>query len=174
MPRKNSIRCSNFKVVGIDPGLAGTGVGVVSGDGRTVASYSFGSIETDKDDHLCFRLDHIYSKTLEFLCQQSPDLVVLEDIFSLPKYPNSGITLGKVTGVLLLAAFKSGASVEELSVREAKKLVSGTGSADKHQVERAVRNYLNHPEQIKPFHASDALALAIAGFYRYYQKISTL
>lgn len=163
-----------IKVVGIDPGLAGTGIGLLQGDGRRVTSYSFGSIKTDKNDTICVRLDHIYSKVLAFLCEQTPDLVVLEDIFSLQKYPNSGITLGKVTGVLLLAAYKSGASVEELAVREAKKLVSGTGSADKYQVERAVRNYLDHPEPIKPFHASDALALAIAGFYRYgRQRLST-
>ncbi len=156
-----------IKVIGIDPGLAGTGIGLIQGDGQSVSAYSFGSIKTDKDDTLYCRLDHIYSRILDFLCEHSPDLVVLEDIFSLQKYPSSGITLGKVTGVLLLAAYKSGASIEELSVREAKKLVSGTGSADKYQVERAVRNYLNHPEPIKPFHASDALALAIAGFYRY-------
>ncbi|MBF0469050.1 MAG: crossover junction endodeoxyribonuclease RuvC, partial [Desulfamplus sp.] len=119
-----------IKVIGIDPGLAGTGIGIVQGDGRTVSAYSFGSISTDKNESIYLRLNHIYTKSLEFLCQQSPDIVVLEDIFSLKQYPGSGITLGKVTGVLLLAAYKSGASICEISVKEAKKLVSGTGSAD--------------------------------------------
>jgi len=154
------------KVIGIDPGLAGTGVGLVQGDGRTVSAYSFGSISTDKNDSLSLRLDRIYTQALEFLCQQSPDIVVIEDIFSLKQYPNSAITLGKVTGVLLLAAHKSGASICEIAVKEAKKLISGTGCADKYQVEKSVRHFLNHPEAIRPFHASDALALAIAGFFR--------
>ncbi len=155
-----------IKVIGIDPGLAGTGIGLVQGDGRKVSAYSFGSINTDKKESLYLRLNSIYSQTLDFLCQQSPDIVVLEDIFSLKQYPNSGITLGKVTGVLLLAAHKSGASIQEISVKEAKKLISGSGGADKYQVERAVRNFLNHPKEIRPFHSSDALALAIAGFFR--------
>lgn len=154
------------KVIGIDPGLAGTGIGLIQGDGCKVSAYSFGSITTDKDDSLSFRLNRIYTQTLEFLCHHSPDIVVIEDIFSLKQYPNSAISLGKVTGVLLLAAHKSGASIHELSVKEAKKLVSGTGSADKYQVEKSVRHFLNHHEAIRPFHASDALALAIAGFFR--------
>ncbi|MBF0202692.1 MAG: crossover junction endodeoxyribonuclease RuvC [Desulfamplus sp.] len=160
-----------MKVVGIDPGLAGTGVGVVYGDGTGPLSYSFGSIVTDSGDELCVRLEQIYSKTLNFLRDQSPDLVVLEDIFSLGKYPGSGITLGKVSGVLLLAACQCGAATKELTVTEAKKVISGTGSADKHQVEKAVRYHLNHPGPIRPFHASDALALAIAGFYRHIKQL---
>ncbi|SLM32946.1 Crossover junction endodeoxyribonuclease RuvC [Desulfamplus magnetovallimortis] len=168
MQRKNSKVCSKIKVVGIDPGLAGTGVGLIHSNGlRRISGYAFGSIKTSSNDALCLRLEHIYSETLKFLNEQSPDIVVLEDIFSLGKYPGSGITLGKVTGVLLLAACQSGATTTEISVREAKKIISGTGSADKHQVEKSVRSFLDHPEPIRPFHASDALALAIAGFFRY-------
>lgn len=161
-----------LKVIGIDPGLAGTGIGLVQGDGQKISGYSFGSINTDKKDSLYLRLNLIYTQTLDFLCKQSPDIVVLEDIFSLKQYPNSGITLGKVTGVLLLAAYKSGASIYEIPVKEAKKLVSGAGSADKYQVEKSVRNFLNHPKEIRPFHSSDALALAIAGFFRYCKQSS--
>jgi len=160
-----------LKVVGLDPGLAGTGIGVVQGDGVMVSGYSFGSINTKKQDPLYLRLNTIYTKIQEFLSLQKPDLVVLEDVFSLEKYPGSGILLGKVTGVLLLAAFKAGSTIEEISVREAKKVVSGSGNADKFQVERSVRNLLNHPEPIRPFHSSDALALALAGFFRCGSKL---
>lgn len=154
------------KVVGIDPGLAGTGIGVIEGKNARVANYSFGSIATDKNDPIHLRLNTIFTKVHEFLCLQKPDLVVIEDIFSLEKYPGSGIMLGKVSGVLHVAAFKAGAGVEELTVREAKRVITGSGSADKDQVERSVRNILNHPDPIRPFHASDALALALAGFFR--------
>ena len=155
------------KVVGIDPGLAGTGIGVIEGNRQKITGYSFGSISTEAKDPIHFRLHTIYSKILDFLCQQQPDHVVIEDIYSLEKYPGSGIMLGKVSGVLLVAAYKAGLDVAEISVREAKKIVTGNGSADKHQMERAVRNLLAHTEPIRPFHASDALGLALTGYYRY-------
>ncbi|MCF6247278.1 MAG: crossover junction endodeoxyribonuclease RuvC [Desulfobacula sp.] len=158
---------SILKVVGIDPGLAGTGIGVVEGNKNNICGYSFGSIATDAKDPTPRRLHTIYSKTIAFLQQQKPDYVVIEDIYSLEKYPGSGIMLGKISGVLLLAAYETGLDVEEIPVREVKKIVSGNGSADKHQVERAVRNLLNHNGMIRPFHASDALGLALTGYYRH-------
>jgi crossover junction endodeoxyribonuclease RuvC len=156
-----------IKVVGIDPGLSGTGIGIVFGDGKDIEGYSFGSISTPTTDSIQLRLNTIYSKTFDFLCDQKPDFVVIEDIYSLEKYPRSGIMLGKVSGVLLVAVYKAGVEVDEIPVREVKKIISGNGSADKHQLERSVRNILKHEEPIRPFHASDALALALTGFYRY-------
>ena len=160
-----------IKVVGIDPGLAGTGIGVIEGNSKEILGYSFGSIATDVKDPIHFRLHTIYSKTLDFLCEQQPDYVGIEDIYSLEKYPGSGIMLGKVSGVLLVAAYKAGLDVEEIPVRQVKKIVSGNGGADKFQMERAVRNLLKHKEPIRPFHASDALGLALTGYYRYKSKL---
>ncbi len=156
-----------IKVVGIDPGLAGTGIGVIRGEKSIVHKYSFGSINTEKKDPTCVRLNIIYTKVFDFLKSENPDLVVIEDIYSLEKYPKSGIMLGKVVGVLLIASYQAGAKIEEVSVREVKKVVSGNGNADKFQVEEATRNFLNHKEPIRPFHASDALALALTGLFRY-------
>lgn len=155
-----------IKVVGIDPGLAGTGVGVVEGDAARIVGYSFGSVTTDSQDPTHHRLNLIYTKIFDFLTRQKPDYVIIEDIYSLEKYPGSGIMLGKVSGVLLLAAYKAGLNTEEIAVREVKKIISGNGSADKYQMERAVRNLLGHDAPIRPFHASDALGLAITGYYR--------
>jgi len=160
-----------IKVVGIDPGLAGTGIGVIGGNKKEIIEYSFGSITTDAKDPIHFRLHTIYSKTLDFLCEQQPDYMVIEDIYSLEKHPGSGIMLGKVSGVLLVAAYKAGLDVEEIPVREVKKIISGNGSADKHQMERAVRNLLKHEGSIRPFHASDALGLALTGYYRYKRRL---
>jgi len=156
-----------MKIVGIDPGLAGTGIGLIEGNTRNIDRYSFGSISTKAGEPAPARLDDIYSKVRDFLVEQSPDLVVIEDIYSLEKYPGSCIMLGKVSGVILLAAFRAGARIEEVSVREVKKIISGNGSADKFQVERSVRHLLNHDVPIRPFHASDALGLALTGLYRY-------
>ncbi len=155
------------KVVGIDPGLAGTGIGVIEGSAQKICGYSFGSIATRADDSVSSRLNVIYSKVLDFLCEQKPDHVVLEDIYSLEEYPGSGIMLGKVSGAILVASYQAGLSVEEIPVRKVKKIISGNGSADKYQVERSVRNILYHTEPIRPFHASDALGLALTGYYKY-------
>ena len=156
-----------MKIVGIDPGLAGTGIGVIEGGRRGIDAYSFGSIETDSKASVPSRLNTIYDKTATLLKDQNPDLVVVEDIYSLEKYPGSGIMLGKVSGIIQVAAFRADIRVEEIAVKEAKKVISGNGGSDKFQMERSVRHLLNHPAPIRPFHASDALGLALTGYYRY-------
>ena len=157
-------------IIGIDPGLSATGVGIVRGTGSDVAGYSFGSINTSKSKPLPRRLDHIFSKLLQVLNHEKPDLMVIEDAFSLAKFPKSGITLGQVTGVVMLAGCRSGVSSIEIPVREAKQVLTGNGNASKMQLEESVRHRLKHPSPIRPYHASDALGLALIGFYRYYEN----
>ncbi len=156
-----------IKIIGIDPGLADTGIGIITGHNFTIEDYSFGSISTSKELSLPIRLEIIYSKVLSVLEKETPQLIVVEDIFSLKRYPKSGILLGKVTGVILLAASHTKIPVIEIPVREAKKVLSGNGNATKSQLEKTVRHLLNHNGKISPDHASDALALAIIGLYRF-------
>jgi crossover junction endodeoxyribonuclease RuvC len=156
-----------FKVVGIDPGLAATGIGIVSGRGVAVAGYSFGCIQTSKSTCLSQRLDHIFSRLMQLFTTETPELVVVEDVFSLKEYPKSGICLGQVSGVVLLAAARTGLSAVQVPVREAKQALTGNGNASKAQLEAAVRRLLGHPSPIRPSHSADALGLAIIGLYRY-------
>ncbi len=155
------------KIIGIDPGLSATGVGIVKGTGFKINGYSFGSIYTSKKNSLPCRLDQIFSKLILFLRDEQPDLMVVEDVFSLSKYPKSGITLGKVTGVILLAGRQNNVPINEVPVREAKQILTGNGNASKIQLEKTVRHLLNMTSPIRPYHASDAMALAIIGMYRY-------
>jgi crossover junction endodeoxyribonuclease RuvC len=154
------------KIIGIDPGLAGTGIGIVHGMAMQVEGYAYGSIQTSKSHSLPARLEKIYTELTDVLKEESPDLMVVEDVFSLQKYPKSGINLGKVSGVVLLAGCQLGIPVMEVAVREAKQILSGNGKASKSQLERTVRQLLKHHEPIRPYHASDALALALIGLYR--------
>jgi len=156
-----------IKIIGIDPGLSATGIGIVRGIGSTIKGYSFGSINTSKNNSLPDRLDHIYSKLLQILKDENPDVMVMEDVFSLGKYPKSGIALGQVSGVVMLAGHRTGVSSIAVPVREAKQVLTGSGNARKQQLEEAVRHRLQHPTPIRPFHASDALGLALIGLYRY-------
>ena len=156
-----------IKIIGIDPGLSATGIGIIRGIGSKIKGYSFGSINTSKNNSLPDRLDHIYSKLLQILKDENPDVMVMEDVFSLGKYPKSGITLGQVSGVVMLAGHRKGVSSIAVPVREAKQVLTGSGNARKQQLEEAVRHRLQHPTPIRPFHASDALGLALIGLYRY-------
>ena len=159
-----------IKIIGIDPGLSATGIGIVRGNGSKILGYSFGSINTSKHKPLPNRLGHIFSKILQILNAEKPDLMVLEDVFSLSEYPKSGITLGQVTGVVMLAACQADVASVEIAVREAKQVLTGNGSASKMQLEESVRHRLSHKSIIRPYHASDALGLALIGFYRYYEN----
>jgi crossover junction endodeoxyribonuclease RuvC len=156
-----------IKIIGIDPGLAATGVGIVRGHGSRIDGYSFGSISTSKNSSLPRRLEKIFSRLSQILIQEQPDLMVVEDVYSLAKYPKSGIILGQVTGVVMLAGVQAAVSSMEIPVREAKQVLTGNGNASKIQLEIAVRHQLNHAEPIRPLHASDAMGLALIGMYRY-------
>jgi crossover junction endodeoxyribonuclease RuvC len=159
------------KIIGIDPGLSATGIGIVRGLGAKIDSYSFGSIHTSKTTSLPSRLDKIFSKLLQLLKSEKPDLMVIEDVYSLNRYPKSGILLGQVTGVIQLAGFHAAVTTVEVPVREAKQILTGNGNASKEQLEKAVRHRLNHKTCIKPVHASDAAGLALIGLYRYQDKV---
>lgn len=155
------------KVIGIDPGLAATGVGIVTGKGLAVAGYSCGMIRTEKTLATAARLESLFARLGCVIADERPDLMVVEDVYSLSKFPKSGIVLGKVIGVILLAACRSGLPVAEVPVREAKKVLTGSGNAGKDQLERAVRHQLKLTDPIRPDHLSDALALALIGLFRY-------
>ena len=155
-----------LKIIGIDPGLADTGIGIVEGINMNISSYSFGCISTKKENTTSKRLFEIYSNISELLKKESPNIMVIEEVFSLPSNPQSGISLARVSGVIMLAAFKQKIPIFEISVKEVKRNLSGNGNATKAQLEIAVRNLLDHKEKISPSHSSDALGLAIIGLYR--------
>lgn len=156
-----------IKIVGIDPGLAETGVGIVCGSGMKVTSFAYGVITTEKRLPVEQRLECIFSRITEVLEQHRPEQMVVEAVFSLARNPRSGITLAKAAGVILLAGSRAGIPVMEIPVREAKQVLTGNGQSSKSQLELAVRHNLGHTAPIRPDHGSDALALALIGLYRF-------
>ncbi len=156
-----------LKVIGIDPGLAATGFGVVQGSGSRIGDYVFGTIRTSKAETLPSRLHRIFSEVCSILNSEKPELMVIEDIFSLKQYPKSSIALGKVSGVILLACSQCGIVTMEVPVREVKRILTGNGNANKNQIERSVRRFLKRDTPITPSHASDAIALALVGLFRH-------
>ncbi len=155
------------KVVGIDPGLAATGIAVIEGENLSIAGYSYGCIRTSSRQKVPVRLNRIYNQLTSFLKEQNPDFIVVEDAFSLERFPKSGIVLGKVLGVILLSCCRLELPVQEIAVRTAKQVLTGSGGAGKKQLAESVRSRLGHPGHIRPYHAADAMALAMAGLFRH-------
>ncbi len=152
-------------ILGIDPGLASTGFGVISCEGLTPSLLKCGYIKTSKTDEMSRRLFHIYSDISHLLETMTPDLVAVENIFSLVRYPRAGIILGGVIGIIYLSVFQNNISMKEISPKEVKNALVGSGSADKEQVRRTVQAMLKM-EGKTSFHAADALAVALTAFYR--------
>lgn len=157
----------SINVIGVDPGIADTGFGIVRGYGSLIRDYTFGTIRTSKTETLPSRLHRIFSELCSILNSGKSDLMVIEDIFSLKQYPKSSIALGKVCGVILLAGSQHGVPAMELPAKEVKRVLTGNGNATKDQMERAVRHFLKRDTPITPSHASDAIALALVGLFRY-------
>ena len=132
-----------------------------------IEDYSFGSIKTSSRSPISDRLDKIFSEIHVILKDEKPDLMVVEDVFFLKENPKSGITLGKVIGVILLAGCRAEVPAIEVPVREAKQILTGNGNASKIQLETTVRHILNIGTPIRPYHASDAIALALIGLFRH-------
>lgn len=159
-------------VIGIDPGLAETGYGVVKGIGLKANLVAYSTVTTSSRDPLPDRLRQIYAEIKQTLQLYRPALMVVEDVFFLKQYPKSGIILGKVSGVILLAGAGLHLPVLEIPVREAKQVLTGNGNSSKQQLEKSVRSLLNMDKKITPFHASDGLALALIGLFRHAPELS--
>jgi crossover junction endodeoxyribonuclease RuvC len=157
----------SLKVIGIDPGLANTGFGIVEGNGPRIKGHAFGTIRTSKSEDLAFRLNHIFSELCSILTSEKPNLIVIEGVFSVKQYPKSGIALGQVCGAVLVAGAQCGVPTKEIPAREVKRVLTGNGNASKAQMERAVRHLLGRQRAISPSHASDAVALAVVGLLRH-------
>ncbi|MDD3719171.1 MAG: crossover junction endodeoxyribonuclease RuvC [Actinomycetota bacterium] len=147
-------------ILGIDPGLASTGYGVVEKKEGLLRPLGFGGIDTSPREPLSSRLDKIYSEVRELIERYHPDLLVLEELF-FNKNARSAMVVGQARGGIILAAAHAGIGVEEYTPLQVKQTLVGHGRADKRQVEYMVRTLLHIEGDIGSSHASDALALAV-------------
>ncbi len=148
-------------VLGIDPGTATTGYGLVRAraDGRLEAT-AYGIIETPSSLATHRRLSMLYHHLTELLLLHRPDSCAVEKLF-FQRNISTAITVGQARGVVLLAVAEAGLEVGEYTPNEVKQAVVGYGSAAKRQVQDMVRVLLNLPEIPRPDDAADALAVAI-------------
>jgi len=152
-------------ILGIDPGLASTGFGVIRCDKTATSLLKCGYIKTSQREHISNRLFQIHSDINFLICTLQPDLVAIENVFSLIKYPKAGILLGGVLGAIYLSVFQKNIPIVEITSKEIKNSLTGYGGASKQQIRSAVKKLLK-VNNLKSFHASDALAIALTAFYR--------
>jgi crossover junction endodeoxyribonuclease RuvC len=151
-------------ILGIDPGTAVTGFGVIEAKSNAVSFVDGGTIETDSRAPLPERLAVIHAAIEQRLSRHTPQRVAIEQAFY-AKNVHTTLLLGHARGVLMLAAHRAGAIIAEYSPREIKKAVTGNGSAEKSQVEYMVRMLLSLPAVSMRSDAYDALAVALCDFH---------
>jgi crossover junction endodeoxyribonuclease RuvC len=151
-------------VLGIDPGTACTGYGVIQGDGPGTGLVSLvecGVIRTKARDPLASRLHEIYEGVAELLQRHHPDALSVEDVFY-AKNVRTTVVLGHARGVVLLAGQQAKVDIHELPPAEIKKAIVGTGAATKEQVQFMLTRLLRLKSVPQPTDAADGVAAALA------------
>lgn len=153
------------KVLGIDPGLASTGYGLVAVDGARSRHLAHGVIATASGLASGERLNIIFTELTALIDRFRPDEGAVEEIY-FAKNSKTAIAVAQAKGVILLAFAARGLPVAEYSPPEIKRAVAGNGRAEKDQVQELVRIILGLPTAPEPDHAADALATAICHGHR--------
>lgn len=148
-----------MRVLGIDPGSAVTGYGIVDTDGQAIRHVDNGAIRPDSNFALPKKLEHIYKELRALIEKYAPDVTAIENVF-VAKNVRTSLMLGHARGAAMLAASQSGIEIAEYNPTAVKLAVVGQGRADKNQIQQMVRVILRLPE-IAIEDASDALAAAI-------------
>lgn len=147
--------------IGIDPGTAITGYGLVRQDpSGDLTCVDWGVILTPAKMPTAERLDHIYKGLCELLVEHKPQSAAVESLFFQTNV-RTAMSVGQARGVVLLALQQAGLPAADYTPNQVKQAVSGYGSADKHQMQSMVKTLLNLKEMPKPDDAADALAIAI-------------
>ncbi len=151
---------NGLRVLGIDPGSAATGYGVVEVRDRSLISIAHGVITTSPRQTFPLRLQVIHQTLQVVIGQYRPGCAVLEGIF-FAKNVRTALQLGQARGAALVAAVEAGLEVFEYSPLEVKSAVTGYGRASKAQVQRMVGSLIDLSSGLPATDATDALALAI-------------
>jgi crossover junction endodeoxyribonuclease RuvC len=147
-------------VLGIDPGTAALGYGIVDRTGTGLRAIDYGTLTTSADLPLPERLVKIHDLVAELIETHSPSIVAVERLF-FSKNVQTAFAVGQARGVVLLAAAQAGVAVREATPNEVKVGVTGYGRAEKGQVARMVTVILQLAEVPTPDDTADALAIAI-------------
>ncbi|MDD4200005.1 MAG: crossover junction endodeoxyribonuclease RuvC [Eubacteriales bacterium] len=149
-----------MKILGIDPGYAILGWGIIEQTGNRFRVIEYGSITTAKDMLMSERLEILYDELREIIRENNPDVASIEKLF-FNTNTTTAINVSQARGVAILACIKGGLDVKEYTPLQIKQALVGYGRADKKQIQFMVKTMLNLKEVPKPDDTADALAAAI-------------
>ncbi|MDR1835465.1 MAG: crossover junction endodeoxyribonuclease RuvC [Fusobacteriaceae bacterium] len=149
-----------MRVIGIDPGTAIVGYGILDYEKNKFTPVDYGCIFTDKDTPMEKRLVEIYDGLSALLDKYKPEHLAIEELFYF-RNATTVIPVGQARGIILLAAAQRNISIKGYTPPQVKVGVTGYGKAEKKQVQQMVQRLLNLREIPKPDDAADALALAV-------------
>ena len=149
-----------MKVLGIDPGTAACGFGIVHANGGRLKAVEYGWWETSPREAPAARLKRIHDEVAELIVRHEPEAVALEESY-VGADARIALSVGQARGAVLVACAVADVLCTEYPPATVKQAVCGYGRAEKDQVQRMVRSVLALDEIPKPHHAADALAVAI-------------
>jgi crossover junction endodeoxyribonuclease RuvC len=150
-----------MRVLGIDPGTATTGYGlVVGGRGQTPVLVEHGTIRTSPPTPMAERLRELHAGLMELIEALEPDVMAVEELF-FSRNVTTALTVGQARGVILLAAAQSRIPAYEYKPMVVKQALTGYGAADKRQVQEMLRLLLDLESVPRPDDAADGVAIAL-------------
>ena len=152
-------------ILGIDPGLDTTGYGLLAVNGARVRVCEAGVIRTTADESLGSRLEQIFDGMEEIIAGFQPSVVSVEQLHSSYKHPQTAILMGHARGAICLSAARAGVPIASYRPTQVKKALTGSGRADKTQMQRAIQMVLKLRKPPQPPDVADALALALCHHY---------
>jgi len=147
-------------VIGIDPGVARLGYGVIQVDKGVVTPLCYGCIQTRAGRRQAERLLEIHTEITALFTRYPPDFLAIEKLF-FTKNVTSAMSVSEVRGVILLAAEQNHLPIEEYTPNQIKQAITGSGRADKGQMQEMIKRLLNLDEVPKPDDAADGLSIAL-------------
>ncbi|MFM7621305.1 MAG: crossover junction endodeoxyribonuclease RuvC [Alphaproteobacteria bacterium] len=152
-----------MKIIGIDPGLTKTGIGIIEIKNNNISYVSSSTIYSSANEQLSVRLSYFHEELTKIINFYKPDVSAIEETF-VNNNPLSSLKLGHARGALMLSLSLANLAVYEYSTTKVKKTVTGVGRAEKHQIQAMVKillplaNFKNEDE-------ADALAVAICHYH---------
>jgi crossover junction endodeoxyribonuclease RuvC len=153
-------------ILGIDPGTAIMGYGLIEQKGNRLSALTYSCWRTPAHMPLAERLLMLYNQIVPFITEHHPDHIVVEELF-FNRNTTTAIAVGQARGIVLLAGAQQDIPVYEYTPLQVKQAVVGYGRADKKQVQQMVKGLLNLDKIPKPDDTADALALAICHAHSY-------
>ena len=158
-------------MLGIDPGIAVTGYGVVEEESRKLVLIGWGTINTSSQLDFSQRLGRLFQGVNDLIKNYKPEAVAVEEPF-LARNVRMALNVGQARGVAILAGVNAGLGVASYTPLQVKQAVVGYGRAEKEQVQEMVKRLLNVKEVPRPDHAADALGLAICHLHTVNSRIN--